>query len=213
MSEYKLHCFAQSGNAYKPALMLSLCQADWEAVFVDFFNGVTRTDDFRGSVNEMGEAPILEHEGKKLSQSGAILHYLVRRLGKFGGQNEEEEMEVLRWLLFDNHKLTSYIATYRFLTYFMKTGETAVTEFFHARMVGALGVLEKRLTGRCWVATEELTIADISLCGYLFMEDEFGISWSDYPAIEAWLNRIKSQDGWSHPYAMMPGHPLPERSA
>jgi len=212
MAYYQLHCFAQSGNAYKPALMLNLAGADWEPIFVDFFNGVTRGEEFRGVTNEMGEAPVLDHNGKRLSQSGAILHYLVNRLGKFGGKNEDEEMEILRWILFDNHKLTSYIATYRFLTHFMRTGETPVTEFFQARMLGALGVLEKRLAGRRFVATEELTIADISLCGYLFMEKEYGISWDDYPAISAWLDRIKSHEGWKHPYEMMPGHPLPAKT-
>jgi glutathione S-transferase len=212
MAEYKLHCFAQSGNAYKPALMLSLAGADWESVFVDFFNGVTRGDEYRGSTNEMGEAPVLEHAGKSMSQSGAILHYLVKRLNRFGGKTEEEEIEILRWILFDNHKFTSYIATYRFLTHFMKTGETPVTEFFKARMMAAIAVLEKRLTGRKFVATDELTIADISLCGYLFMEDEFGVSWSDNPAIGAWLERVKSQAGWQHPYEMMPGHPLPSKT-
>ena len=39
MAEYRLHCFAQSGNAYRAALMLNLIGADWEPVFVDFFNG------------------------------------------------------------------------------------------------------------------------------------------------------------------------------
>ena len=39
MAEYKLHCFAQSGNSYKVALMLALSDADWEPVWVDFFHG------------------------------------------------------------------------------------------------------------------------------------------------------------------------------
>jgi glutathione S-transferase len=43
MAEYTLYCFAQSGNAYKAALMLALCRADWAPRFVDFFNGETRT--------------------------------------------------------------------------------------------------------------------------------------------------------------------------
>jgi hypothetical protein len=69
MAEYRLHCFAQSGNAYKAALMLNLCGADWEPVFVDFFNGATRTPEFR-ELNEMGEVPVLEFEGTRLTQSG-----------------------------------------------------------------------------------------------------------------------------------------------
>jgi glutathione S-transferase len=77
MAEYTLYCFAQSGNAYKAALMLNLCGADWEPRFVDFFKGETRTPEFR-QINEMGEVPVLEHEGVRLSQSGVILDYLAR---------------------------------------------------------------------------------------------------------------------------------------
>src|SRR5258706_213516 len=37
MAEYQLYCFAQSGNAYRAALMLNLIGADWEPLWVDFF--------------------------------------------------------------------------------------------------------------------------------------------------------------------------------
>ena len=37
MPEYQLYCFAQSGNAYRAALMLNLIGADWEPIWVDFF--------------------------------------------------------------------------------------------------------------------------------------------------------------------------------
>ena len=79
MPEYQLYCFAQSGNAYRAALMLNLIGADWKPVFVDFFKGETRTPQYRGEVNEMGEAPVLAHGDRKLSQSGVILTYLARR--------------------------------------------------------------------------------------------------------------------------------------
>ena len=83
MSEYRLYCFAQSGNAYRVALMLNLIKADWEPVFVDFFKGgETRTPKYRAEVNEMGEVPVLVHRGKKLTQSGAILTYLADRSGQ-----------------------------------------------------------------------------------------------------------------------------------
>ena len=114
MAEYRLYCFAQSGNAYKAALMLNLCGADWEPRFVDFFSGhEQRTPEFR-QINEMGEVPVLEHEGRTLTQSGVILDYLAERFGEFGSTDVDEQREILRWLLWDNHKLTSYIATLRF---------------------------------------------------------------------------------------------------
>jgi len=211
MAEYRLYCFAQSGNAYKAALMLSLCGADWEARFVDFFNGETRTPEFR-QINQMGEVPVLEHEGRRVSQSGVILDYLAARFGTFGWADEDERREILRWLLWDNHKLTSYIGTLRFLTRFMKTGETPVTEFLRGRVQGALGVLDRHLAGRDFALGERPTIADLSMCGYLYWPDEFGVAWSDYPQIGAWLERIKALPGWVHPYELMPGHPLPEKA-
>ena len=212
MADYRLYCFAQSGNAYKPALMLSLCGADWEPRFVDFFNGETRTDAFR-SLNPMGEVPVLDHQGKILTQSGIMLDYLAQQFGKFGAENDDERREIWRWILFDNHKLTANVATYRFLLRFAKTGETPVTEFLKGRLKSALKVLNGHLDNRSFVASDRPTIADFSLAGYLFWPEEFDVSWQDYPSIEAWLKRIEGLPGWVHPYELMPGHPLPDKAS
>jgi len=211
MADFRLYCFAQSGNAYKAALMLNLCGADWEARFVDFFNGETRTPEFR-EINAMGEVPVLEHEGRRWSQSGVILDFLAARFGRFGWQDEDQRREILRWLLWDNHKLTSYIGTLRFLLRFQKTGETQVTEFLRGRVNTNLALLERQLAGRAFVTGERPSIADLSICGYLYWPDEFGVAWADYPNIEAWLARIAALPGWVHPYQLMPGHPLPAKS-
>lgn len=211
MADYTLYCFAQSGNAYRAALMLNLCGADWEPRFVDFFNGETRTPEYRGEVNEMGEAPVLEFGGRKLTQSGVILDYLSQTFGKFGWENDDERREVLRWLLFDNQKLNGYIGPYRFLYTILKQGDTPVTEFLRARIDGALDVVNKRLTGRDFVLGDRPTIADISMVGYLFWPEEWNVDWGNYPAIGAWLDRIRALPGWAHPYDLMPGHPLPAK--
>ena len=118
MAEYQLTCFAQSGNAYKVALMLALTGADWEPVFVDFFNGETRTPDYL-ELNEMGEVPVLIHGELRLSQSGVILDYLAARSGQFGPRTEEERREILRWTLWDNHRLTGTSRSLRFMMKFL----------------------------------------------------------------------------------------------
>ena len=181
MAEYTLHCFAQSGNAYKPALALELAGADWAPRFVDYFNGETRTPAYR-AINVMGEVPVLEHRGSALSQSGVILDYLAETLGQFGPRDAAERREILRWLLFDNHKLTSYTATYRFLRTFAKDPDPAVLAEFRTRAETAWGVLDAHLAGRRYVVGDRLTIADLSLCGYLFWPDEIGVDWNAYPA-------------------------------
>ncbi len=211
MAEFSLHCFAQSGNAYKAALMLELAGADWAPRFVDFFNGETRTPQYR-AVNEMGEVPVLVRGNFHLSQSGVILDYLADKLHRFGAESESERREILRWILWDNHKLTSYTATLRFMRAIAKTGETPVTEFFHARASGAWALLNDHLKSRDFVAAGRVTIADFSLCGYLFWPDEIGVDWADYPAVGAWLARLQALPGWKHPYELMPGHPLPQKA-
>lgn len=208
MAEYSLHCFAQSGNAYKPALALQLAGADWAPRFVDFFGGETRTPAYRAQ-NVMGEVPVLEHRGTTLSQSGAILDYLAGTLGMFGPRDDAQRREILRWLLWDNHKLTSYTATYRFLRMFTANADPAVLAFLRGRVESAWRVLEAHLAGRRYVVGDRLTIADISLCGYLFWPDEIGVDWAAYPAIGGWLARISAEPRWVHPYTLMPGYPRP----
>jgi glutathione S-transferase len=207
MAEYRLHCFAQSGNSYKVALTLELAGADWEPVFVDFFNGANRGAEFQ-ALNEMGEVPVLEHDGLVLTQSGVILDYLAGKLGRFGPPGEAERREVLRWVLWDNHKLTSYNATWRFLTNFVPEDKRSaeVISFMAARARAALGVLDRHLAGRDWIVGEAMTVADLSCAGYMFYEDEFPIDWAaEYPALTAWRERIKTLPGWKHPYDLMPG--------
>ena len=207
-AEYVLYCIAQSGNAYKPALMLNLCGADWEPRKVEYFQREVDTPEFRAK-NEMGEIPVLEHEGKLLSQSGVILDYLAETLGRFGAENDEERREILRWILFDNHKLTSYTATLRFLTTFVEAPDPGVIAFLTERSKKALGVLDRHLDAKRFTIGDRPTIADLSMCGYLYFTDEIGVDLGSYPNIVRWLGDIQSLDGWVHPYELMPGHPLP----
>ena len=204
MSDYQLYCFGESGNAYKAALILELCGADWEPRFVDFFNGETRSDDYRSNVNEMGEVPVLVHGDRKLTQTGVMLEYLATTLGKFGWNNDDERYEILRWMYFDNHKFTSYNATLRFMVSLLKTGETPATEFLRGRAEAAMQIVDKHLGSHDFMALDRLTIADLSLAGYMFYDGELGVDLNDYPNILKWRERISSQPGWKGPYDLMP---------
>ncbi|WP_426171176.1 glutathione S-transferase family protein [Pseudoduganella sp. R-34] len=205
MAEFKLHCFAASGNSYKAALFLALANADWEPVVVDYFGGETRTEGWRDNLNEMGEIPVLEHKGLKISQSGVILDYLAEVTGKFGPRTDEEKREIWRWILFDNHKFTSYYATLRFMYGLQKTGDTPVTQFLRDRAIGAYRIVDKHLAANKFLVGDRLTIADLSLIGYVYMPEETGIDLAEFPHIEAWKQRISDLPGWRHPHELMPG--------
>jgi len=205
MAEFKLHCMAASGNSYKVALFLALANADWEPVVVDYFGGETRGEGWRDNLNEMGEIPVLEHAGLKISQSGVILDYLADVTGKFGGRDAQEKRDIWRWILFDNHKFTSYYATLRFLVGLQKSGETPVTQFLRDRAVGAYRIVDKHLAGTPFLVGDHLTIADLSLAGYVYLPEETGIDMAEFPNIAAWKERISDMPGWRHPHELMPG--------
>ena len=204
MKEFKLYCFAESGNAYKVALMLELCRLEWQPVWVDFFNGGTRTPEYRANVNEMGEAPVLEHGAVKLTQSGVILDYLAELTRKFGAKSDDERREIWRWILFDNHKFTANLATLRFLIQFAKTGETPVTEFLRARATTALKVADAHLASSPYMIGKRATIADLSMAGYMFYGEELSVPLEPHVNVLKWLDRIRSLPGWKHPYELMP---------
>jgi len=207
MTDFTLDCFSESGNAYKAALMLELCGAGWTPRRVAFFAGQTRSGDFK-AMNVMGEVPVMTHHKVDgdivLSQSGAILDYLSREFDRFGPANEDERREILRWILWDNHKLTSYTATFRFMSLFQKKTDDPVTLFMQARAVNACKVLEAHLGARDFVAGGHPTIADLSLCGYLFWPEQIGMDPAAYPNITAWLDRIAALPGFKRPEDLMP---------
>jgi glutathione S-transferase len=208
MPAYRLHCFCQSGNAYKVALYLNCAGLDWEPLFVDFMKGETRDPAWRERINEMGEAPVLEAGGKKLSQSGAILTWLAEKTGKFAPESEDERFEALRWILFDNHKFTSYLATYRFLRSFApQAPDPAVLSFLKSRIDGALGIVDKHLGKSPYIVGDKPTTADFSLAGYMFYPaEETGYDFkTSHPSLYAWIQRIKALPGWKNPYELMPG--------
>lgn len=201
----KLHCFGESGHSYKAALTLALAGADWEPVFVDFFHGANRTDDYR-AMNVMAEAPVMVDGDVTLSQSGVIQHYIVEKTGKLGGKTKADEREVLRWILWDNHKLSSQAGMQRFLMNFLPEDKrpAEVIAFTAGRLKAAFQTLDTALEGRDWLVGDAVTIADLTCCGYLYYPEPFGFDRADYPNIDKWLTRISDLPNWQHPYDLMP---------
>jgi len=203
--DMRLHCFGESGNAYKAALTLTLADQPWDVAFVDFFNGATRTPEYR-TLNVMGEVPVLEDGDIILTQSGVIQDYISSKTGKLGGRSAAERREVLRWMFFDNHKVSGLAGPLRFNMNFLppEKRNTDVNDFLAMRLASGLKVMETHLAGREWLAGAEITIADLACCGYLYYPEDFTFARRDYPNIDRWLDAIAALPGWKHPYDLMP---------
>lgn len=207
MPNYRLHYFPESGNSYKLALMLTLCGETFEGVWTDFAGGVTRTAEWRRDVNPMGEIPVLEIDGKRFAQTAPLLLKLASQYGRFGAETEDEQFELLRWLFWDNHKLTGYMATYRFLRTFTPRPDPQVLAFLRRRIDDYLSILDGHVQKSAFVAGDEPTIADISMMAYLhYPGDETGYTLEkSHPAVHAWLMRMAGLPGWRSAYDLLPG--------
>jgi glutathione S-transferase len=210
MPTYRLHYFPESGNSYKLALMLTLCGESFDPVWTDFAGGVTRTAEWRQAVNAMGEIPVLEEDGVRLTQTAPILLKLAEQYGRFGGESTEEKFEVLRWLFWDNHKLSGYMATYRFLRTFTPSFDPNVLKFLRRRLDDFLGILDSHLQQNDFAAGDRPTIADISMIAYLhYPAGETGYDFkTSHPAIDGWLQRVAAIPGWRSAYDLLPGQRL-----
>jgi len=204
----KLYCFGESGNAYKAALTLELAEEEWEPVYVDFFNGEARTPEFR-ELNIMGEVPVMVDGDLVLTQSGVIQDYISSKSGKLGGRSAAERRDVLRWMFFDNHKLSSVAGQVRYLMNFLPAEKRNADVIAHlqGRMLAALKTVDAQLEQTPYLTGDALTIADISCVSYLFYPEPFGFDRSEFPHIDAWMTRIEGTPGWKHPYDLMPGNP------
>jgi glutathione S-transferase len=205
MADYRLHCFYDSGNAFKVAMMLDLAGCSWEAVAVTPGGDPSHGPDWWAEANRFGEVPVLERDGRFHSQSGLILHRLARDTGLFGARDEDEQDEIWRWILYDNHKFTGNFSMLRYLCGIAKTGETPVTEYLRARVRRFWAVAETHLATRDFILGDRPSIADLSMAGYQFYDEPTGIDRAaEFPMIEAWTRRIADLPGWRPPSVVLP---------
>jgi glutathione S-transferase len=206
MADYRLYCTGASGNSCKVALYLNCAGLDWEPVGVDFAGGQTRDANWRAEVNAMGEIPVLEVAGRRLSQSGAILLWLAETTGHFAPASDQY-FDALRWLLFDNHRFSNNYAMHRVQTSFVpQAADPAVLAFLRSRVETSFAIADKHLADRSFMLGERPTIVDFSFAGYVYYpaaETGFDIA-ASWPSIDAWRRRVAALPGWKPPYELMP---------
>jgi glutathione S-transferase len=205
MARYKLYCTGASGNSYKVALYLNCAELDWEPVGVDFAGGETRNAQWRAHNNAMGEVPVLEVDGQRMSQSGAILMWLAETTGKFAPA-DGQRFEALRWLFFDNHKFTNNFAMHRFQNSFTpEPVHPAILAFLRSRVEASHAIVDKHLQGHPFMLGDTPTIVDFSVAGYVYYPaEETGFNLETaFPALHAWRQRLAALPGWKPPYDLI----------
>ncbi len=194
MEILRLYDFLPSGNGYKIRLLLTQMGMPFERVEVNITKGESRTPEFL-SKNPNGRIPVLEVEpGKYLAESNAIMVYLSEGT-EFLPYDRFLRAQVLQWLFFEQYSHEPYIATSRFWISILGKAQEYHEAIEQKREPGyaALRTMEKHLSNHTFLVGERYTIADISLFAYTHVADEGGFDLTQFPAIQAWIERVKAE--------------------
>jgi glutathione S-transferase len=192
----RLYDYLESGNGYKVRLVLAQLGIAFERIEVDIVQGESRTQAFLAK-NPNGRIPVLElDDGTCLAESNAIIYYLAEgtpllpadRLGR---------AQALQWMAFEQYSHEPNIATSRFWLHHTELTPERRAALAQKQPLGyaALDVMEGHLSRRAFFVGERYSIADVALYAYTHVADEGGFDLGRYPAITAWLARVRAQPG------------------
>lgn len=191
---FRLYDFLPSGNGYKVRLLLSQLEIPFKRIEVNILNQETRTPDFL-SKNLNGRIPVLEiAPGKYLAESNAILFYLSQGT-RFFPEDDWEQAQVMQWLFFEQYSHEPYIATSRYWISILGKADEYRAALKQKQVGGyaALSVMETHLKENRFFVGDRYTIADISLYAYTHVAQEGNFDLRQFPAIQAWLQRVQMQ--------------------
>ena len=191
----KLYDDPISGNGYKVRLLLAQLARPFTYVPLDITKGETRTAAFLAK-NPNGRIPVLElDDGTCLPESNAILWYLAEGT-PFLPEARLARAQTLQWMCFEQYSHEPNIATLRFWAHAgLLDARAAFVPDKRAKGEAALRVMEQHLAAHRYFAAERYTIADIALYAYTHVADEGGFDLAPYPALRAWLERVRTQPG------------------
>jgi glutathione S-transferase len=190
----RLYDYLPSGNGYKVRLLLTQLAVPFERIELNIVIGETRTPEFLRKFPN-GRIPTVELDnGKILFESNAIILYLAEST-PFIPADRYQRAQVFQWLFFEQYSHEPYIASVRYLMIHpdVQDPRRTIIEMMRQRGYDALGVMEGHLKSREWFVGEHYSVADIALYAYTHVADEGGFDLAGYPAIRAWLERVKSQ--------------------
>ena len=182
-------------NGHKVHVMLEECGLEYRAIPVNIGAGDQFAPEFL-AISPNNKIPaIVDPDGPdgrpiSLFESGAILLYLAAKTGRFLPTDIRARYRVLEWLMFQMGSIGPMLGqTHHFRLYAPEKIPYAIERYSNeARRI--YGVLDKRLQGREWVASDDYSIADIAIFPWLRSWKNQGIDWTDYPHLKGWFDEI-----------------------
>jgi glutathione S-transferase len=181
----------KSGHCHRVELMLSLLAVPYQTVDIDMVNGAHKSPEYL-RLSPLGQVPAIDDNGQTLSDSNAVITYLVERYGdarEWRGQTPIQKAEVQRWLSIAAGEIAAGPCSARLVTVFgVPLDHDAAKDVAHR----LFQMMEQHLVGRNWLAADRPTLADIAGYSYIAHAPEGAVSLSFYPNIRRWLAKIEA---------------------
>jgi glutathione S-transferase len=203
----KLYDYLPSQNGWKVRVLLGLLHIQCESRLVSIFEGESHTGAFL-TLNPAGAVPVLQLEdGRSIAESNAILTYLAEG-SPFLPPDRYLRAKVIQWLCFEQYHIEPVIGSLRFwtLTGRLKRNEALVAGKREAG-VRTLDAMERGLAGTPFFVGSNFSVADIAAYAYSHLAEDCGFRLADYPAVMAWVGRVRDVIGPNypvHPYTVDP---------
>lgn len=194
---HTLFSMQNSGNCYKLRLTMAQLGIPFQIHDVDILKGETRTPEFL-ALNPNGKVPALKLDtGQVLAESNAILFFLAEGTNLLPSDRFCKS-EMLQWMFFEQYSHEPYISVARFWLKLVKGGrelKAHMLDDWWERGYEALGVMERHLEAHDFFAAGRYSIADIALYAYTHVAEDGEFDLSDFPRVNAWMERVRSQPG------------------
>ena len=192
-----LYDMADSGNCYKPRLLMAKLDIPFTRVEVSSHTGEARKPDYVAK-NPNAMVPMLElDDGRRIAESNAILLYLAEGT-RFLPADKYERALAYQWLFFEQYSHEPYIAVRKALLTFPERAKDATPERLAQTLERgnkALGVMNQHLQRNEFFAGSAYSVADIALYAYTHTAGMGGFQLDAYPAVAAWLKRVEADKG------------------
>ncbi|UOA17066.1 glutathione S-transferase family protein [Sulfitobacter dubius] len=189
-----LYDHPMSANCQKIHMMLACLGLPYENIFVDVLNGATKENGFT-QMNPMQQIPVLRDGADTISDSQAILVYLAAQYGPEWADNTPIGMaKIAEWLSFATKEVSNGPQMARL---WHLTGEDSIDiDAATAAGLKVLTQLQSHLESKKWLCLDRPTIADIAVFPYIATARDGKLPLDDYPAVCAWLERIRALPGY-----------------
>ncbi len=135
-------------------------------------------------------------------ESGAILVYLANKTGRFFGADVRQKVEVNQWLMWQMAGLGPMTGQYGHFNVYAPERIDYAIDRYTREVQRLLGVLDRRLAGRSFIAGEEYTIADMAAYPWINPYTRAPLDLEPYPELRRWHAAIAARPATHRAYAL-----------